>query len=69
MIVSRKTYKSKTFFKAEDYGDLIEWVMHQIETHEYQPGGTEWSGGEPAPYDPVCELKHKYVITITKVEE
>jgi hypothetical protein len=60
---------SKTFQKGDDYGELIEWFMKQIETNDYQPEGTEWSGGEPAPYDPVCELKHKYRIVILKTIE
>jgi hypothetical protein len=62
-----KTSKSKTFQKGDDYGELIEWFMKQIETHDYQPEGTEWSGGEPTPFDPVCELTAKYTITVTKI--
>lgn len=62
------TSKSKTFQKGDDYGDLVEWFMNQIEVNEYQPEGTEWSGGEPGPFDPVCELNQKYVITVKKIE-
>lgn len=64
-----KSSKTKTFQKGDEYGELIEWFMKQIETHDYQPEGTEWSGGEPVPYDPVCELVSKYTITITKVDD
>jgi hypothetical protein len=60
--------KSKTFQKGDDYGDAVEWFLHQIETTDYQPEGTEWSGGEPGPHDPVCELTHKYIVTVTKIE-
>ena len=59
-----KKTATKTFQQGDDYGELIEWFMKQIETNDYQPEGTEWSGGEPAPFDPVCELKHKYTITV-----
>lgn len=62
------TSKSKTFQQGDDYGELIEWFMKQIETHDYQPEGTNWCGGEPSPHDPVCELKAKYRITVTKIE-
>lgn len=70
-----KTSKSKTFQKGDDYGELIEWFMKQIEVHEYQPEGTaSYSDGLApasysdglAPYNPVCELSHKYTITIIK---
>lgn len=65
----RKTCKSKTFQKGDEAWPLIDWVTRQIETNEYQPEGTDWGGGMPSPHDPVCELKHKYVITITRFEE
>lgn len=39
--------KAKTFYKGEDYGEMIEWFMKQIETVDFQPEGTNWSGGEP----------------------
>jgi hypothetical protein len=64
----KTTSKSKTFQKDEDYGQLIEWVMANIETHDWQPEGTDWSGGEPGPHDPHCDLMHKYVITIKRIE-
>jgi hypothetical protein len=63
-----KVSKSKTFAKGEDYGPFIEWVMAQVETHDYQPEGTESYGDGLCPYDPVCELKYKYVVTVTKIE-
>ncbi len=59
--------KAKTFYKGDDYAELIDWFTNQIETHDYQPEGTNWSGGEPGPHDPVCELAKKYVITIKEV--
>lgn len=63
-----KASKSKTFQKGDDYGELIEWFMKQVETHDWQPEGTDWSGGMPGPNDPVCELANKYIITVTKIE-
>jgi hypothetical protein len=60
--------KSKTFHKGEDLSGMMDWFVNQIETHDWQPEGTEWSGGEPGPFDPRCDLKHKYIITVTKVE-
>lgn len=63
----QRVSKSKTFQKGDDAGELIEWFHNQIETHDWQPEGTHWGGGEPGPHDPVCELKHKYIITVTKV--
>jgi len=41
--------------------------INQIETHDWQPEGTDWSGGEPGPHDPRCDLKKKYVITVKEV--
>jgi hypothetical protein len=60
--------KSKTFQKGDDYGELIEWVMKQIETHDYTPEGTSSYGDGLAPFDPVCELKEKYTIIVKKVK-
>jgi hypothetical protein len=61
-----KHSKSKTFHEGDDFGKVAEWVMNQFETNDYQPEGTLWLGGEPGPHDPVCELKFKYVVTVTK---
>ncbi len=61
--------KSKTFQKGDDYSELIEWFMKQVETDDSFPEGTDWSGGEPGPIDPLCELRHKYIITVTKIED
>jgi hypothetical protein len=58
--------KSKTFQKGDDAGELIEWFINQIETHDWQPEGTDWGGGQPGPIDPRSDLKHKYTITITR---
>jgi hypothetical protein len=63
-----KTSKTKTFQKGDDYGELIEWFIKQIEVHEYQPDGTSSYGDNLAPFDPVCELVAKYTVTITKTE-
>jgi hypothetical protein len=60
---------SKTFQKGDDYGELYEWFIKQIETHEWQPEGTDWSGGEPGPIDPHCDLAHKYIITVTRIDK
>lgn len=64
-----KSSKSKTFQKGDDYGELIEWFMKQIETHDYTPEGTSSYGDGLAPFDPVCELIAKYTITIIKVDD
>lgn len=64
-----KACKSKTFAQGDDYGNLIEWVMHQITTNDYQPEGTASYSDGLAPYDHVCELDAKYIITITKITE
>ena len=63
-----KTSKSKTFQKGDDYSEVVEWFMKQLEVYEWQPEGTNWSGGEPGPFDPVCELKAKYKIQVSKTE-
>jgi len=63
-----KSSKSKTFLKGDDFGEAIEWFTNQIETHDWQPKGTNWGGGEPGPHDPRCDLKNKYIITVTKIE-
>lgn len=57
--------KSKTFPKGSDYTNLMAFVTGNIETQEreIQAGGAE----------PFLDLKfgttHKYIITITKIEE
>lgn len=57
---------TKSFKQGEDAGELIEWFINQIETHDWQPEGTDWSGGQPGPIDPRSDLKHGYRITIYK---
>lgn len=61
--------KSKTFQKGDQFHEVIEWFSNQLETTDWQPEGTNWSGGEPGPNDPRCDLDHKYIITITKVSK
>jgi hypothetical protein len=64
-----KTSKSKTFPKEDtQLHEVIDWVVEQIETDDWQPAGTNWGGGEPGPMDPRCDLKHKYIIQVIKVE-
>ena len=60
--------KSKTFQKGDDYGELIDWFVRQIETHEYQPKCIASYADGLGPYDPVCEIVSKYVITVRRVE-
>lgn len=57
--------KSKTFPKESEFGDLMDFVIGQIETeHREIPYG----GAEPG-LDIKTETVHKYIITITKIEE
>lgn len=63
----QRSSKSKTFQEGDEFGELYDWFLNQIETVEWQPEGTDWSGGEPGPIDPRCDLKHKYTITVTKI--
>lgn len=60
--------KTKTFQKDQDYGEVIEWFMSNIETYDYEPEGTDWSCGMPGPHDPECNLSKKYVITIKELK-
>ncbi|NCX55963.1 MAG: hypothetical protein EBW87_02040 [Burkholderiaceae bacterium] len=61
---------SKTFYKGEsEYTEVLDFLEKNIEATEVIPEGTVWIGGEPGPCDPRCELKFKYIITITKIEE
>jgi hypothetical protein len=64
----KRATKSKTFQKGDDFYEVIEWFTSEgkFETNDYTPEGTNWSGGEPGPHDPVSALKNKYLITITK---
>jgi len=62
--------KSKTFQKSdEQLHELLDFIMNSIETYDDTPPGTNWSDGEPTPFDPVTRLSHKYVITVTRIEE
>lgn len=63
-----KTSKSKTFHQDTPYSELFDWMMSNLEINAHQPLGTDWSGGEPGPHDYREDLKHKYIITVTKVE-
>lgn len=63
----RTESKSKTFQKDSDFSEVAEWALNQFETTDFQPEGTNMSGGEPSPYDPECTLNHKYIVTVTKV--
>lgn len=67
--MGKKTCKSKTFQKGDDYGALIEWAMSHITTNDYQPEGTASYGDNLSPHDPVSELDAKYIVTITKIED
>lgn len=61
--------KSKTFQKGDDViPDILEFVMQNIETHDYQPEGISSYNDGLTPHDPVSELKHKYVIVIKQVD-
>lgn len=60
--------KSKTFQKGDDVPDMLDFIMNNIETHDYQPEGISSYNDGLTPYDPVSELKHKYVITIKQIE-
>jgi len=65
-----KTSKSKTFQKGDDaIPDILEFVMSNIETHDYQPEGVSSYNDGLTPHDPVSELKAKYVVTVTKIEK
>lgn len=57
--------KSKTFQKETDYDDLMDFITGQIEIEhrELAPSyGTESATVK-------IETRHKYIITITKIEE
>ena len=61
--------KSKTFQKGDDcIGEIVDFVTSNLETHDYQPEGIASYGDGLSPYDPVSELKHKYIVTITKID-
>lgn len=57
--------RAKTFYKGDPAGEMIEWFINQIETHDWQPEGTDC--GMLSPPDPRCDLKKKYVITVKEV--
>lgn len=60
--------KCKTFQKGQDWSDILNFVTdYPFETNDYTPDGTDWSGGEPGPHDPVSELTKKYVVCIKQV--
>jgi hypothetical protein len=57
--------KSKTFDKQSDFGDLMDFVASQIDTTDVE---IVHSDAEPW-MDAVTKTAHKYIVTITKVEE
>lgn len=61
--------KCKTFQKGEQFYELIEWVGENVSVIDWQPEGTDWSGGEPGPIDPRCDLDAKYIVTITRIAQ
>lgn len=63
--------KSKTFNKGTDFQEVADFfiVGKNIETEEVQQEGTESYADGLTPFDVHCELKHKYIVTITKVLE
>jgi hypothetical protein len=60
-----RTSKSKTFEKQSEIGDVIDFVIAQVETEDRE---IIYNGAEPS-MDVKIETSHKYIVTITKVEE
>lgn len=60
---SKSRSRSKTFPVKSDYGELYTFIRDQIETAD-----REVITFTPPSYDIVTETKHKYIITITKIE-
>lgn len=61
-----RTLRSKTFQKGDELSDVLDWIVNNIDTHDYVPEGTSWIDGEPVPNDPRCELGYKYMIILQK---
>lgn len=58
------TSKSKTFSRDTYAGDLIEWVVNNIETEN-----VEVITNTPDDYDVLIQTKQKYKITIVNLNE
>lgn len=69
MKTMRKTSKTKTFQKEDQLHELMDWVVNNVQTDDWQPQGTNWGGGEPGPMDPRIDLDAKYIVTITRIEQ
>lgn len=62
--------KSKTFQKGDNCtSEIMDFVMSNIETHDWQPEGIVSYADGLVPEDPRQDLKFKYRITITKIIE
>jgi hypothetical protein len=60
--------KSKTFQKGDDcIGEILDFVTSNLETDDYTPEGIASYNDGLSPHDPRSDLKHKYIITVTKV--
>jgi hypothetical protein len=59
-----KKSKSKTFPPETDFGEIIQWVSDNIETHDYQPEGVSSYNDGLTPHDPVCEIPNKLTVTL-----
>lgn len=57
--------KSKTFPKESGLGEVVTFILDQIETVNRE---VPYGGAEPG-LDVLTETVHKYIVTITKVEE
>lgn len=56
--------KSKTFEEQSHFGDLIQFVIDNLDTEERE---VMYSGASPS-MDIVVETKFKYKITLSKIE-
>lgn len=62
--------KSKTFHKGDDaMFEIYEFINKHIDTDDYTPEGVASYSDGLSPHDPRQDLKHKYVITVTKILE
>ena len=64
-----ETIKDEVSKEMQGPNEILDFVTSNLETDDYTPEGVASYGDGLQPHDPRSDLKHKYVITVTKIFE